>query len=595
MKIKAEIDALCKDLLMSNVSEYISVPVVLMVYLGEKTYNVVNASLKDAFTTSFKVEPDVYDIRIDDSQVTSEKIVEDMVAAIRSVNEQGRNFDDLRITFVTLMDDSLYASECIGLAATIRDALGRLSSFGIGTNKVSLYGIFQQRELQTNYVNAFKFVNEGKNIWKNIYHMETLIFDMDIHKYTKLIAINNMCDEYMMTQNAEDDEYQWKSILLHYLKVPELIVAKVLRKIYANQISGQNLDLEEWEENVGAELESVFSQLFTKEEHRCEQYIPLCYYEEREPETKKSGFLGGLFGRKEQDLQPEYTNIIFDENSIVQLLDELYGSIQLGEADYHSIMEGIISSASAIDNNHNNISQSVRRFLNKKATELEQQLENRRSREKFQEDDKYNATAHIQNVYGQKKGNLILEKKIELTKALVEQVSNGRFLSQLIQDICMKNREYTDALDRLSKNEYGGTLEHENVNMAVLPNFKVNQSVREVLSGIGMDTLNQIINDEDTIYNNLIQFLNHTMTNTTGVSNRHSLGEVNGTYNTLEPVNSALLLTPAQENEERMQTLLKNFPGIYTKSNSMYRENTFYMISSRIYSSDRYIVRYKRG
>ena len=53
--VRSEIDAVCKDLLMENVDEYISAPVILTFFLGEETYDVVNASLKDAFTTSFKL------------------------------------------------------------------------------------------------------------------------------------------------------------------------------------------------------------------------------------------------------------------------------------------------------------------------------------------------------------------------------------------------------------------------------------------------------------------------------------------------------------------------------------------------------------
>ena len=51
MCMKTDIDALCKDLMMDKLDGFVSVPVVLMVYLGEETYQIANASIQDAFAT----------------------------------------------------------------------------------------------------------------------------------------------------------------------------------------------------------------------------------------------------------------------------------------------------------------------------------------------------------------------------------------------------------------------------------------------------------------------------------------------------------------------------------------------------------------
>src|SRR5699024_10277313 len=95
--VRSEIDAVCKDLLMENVDEYISALVILTFFLGEETYDVVNASLKDAFTTSFKIVPNVYDICIPDAKIDSAFITDKVVDSIRSLYDQGKDYSDLRI------------------------------------------------------------------------------------------------------------------------------------------------------------------------------------------------------------------------------------------------------------------------------------------------------------------------------------------------------------------------------------------------------------------------------------------------------------------------------------------------------------------
>lgn len=130
--VRSEIDAVCKDLLMENVDEYISAPVILTFFLGEETYDVVNASLKDAFTTSFKIVPNVYDICIPDAKIDSVFITDKVVDSIRSLYDQGKDYSDLRIAFIGLMDAPFFDESSLGLIATIRESLALLSDYGIG-------------------------------------------------------------------------------------------------------------------------------------------------------------------------------------------------------------------------------------------------------------------------------------------------------------------------------------------------------------------------------------------------------------------------------------------------------------------------------
>lgn len=592
MYMKAEINTLCKDLMISHESGFVNAPIVLMVYLGKETYDVVNASLKDAFTSSFRVEPDVHDIQITDNRMDAMQILNQFVDEIRVIADQGRSYDDIKITFVTLMDDPIFEEDCSELSHIIREALEQLSVYGIGIRQTSFYGIFRQSAgVKKNYQHAFAFVNSGKNIWKSIYHMEVSIFDSNISKYTQLLAANNMSDDYTMVQNPDSEEYAWKSIYVHCLKVPELIIAKLLQTIYDGQINGKNVNVDAWERNVDSELNAVFERLFQKQEYNCEQYIPLNYQEVIRQEPTSNSWLFKRRNTVQQTVAD--AEIIKDRNSIDQLLDVLYGSIQLDEQEYEQIMERIISAASSVDNNSINIAQSIRTFLDKMICDYQRQLENEKTEMIFNKADGSHAGIYIHETYAKQRNYLIIEKKIEIIQNLIQQLSNGNYLNRMIQNICGKSKEYTDCLNELIRNEYGGVLQKEQFDMTSFPSFKVNQSPKEIIKAIGNTTLSQITNDAKIIYDSLEQFLHFTLS-TTSMNKGHMLGQINGEYNQLEPIIPVLLVTPKKCHEMQMQIVLNGFSNLQVRTDELYRDNSFYVITSRLFASDRYISRYKR-
>lgn len=588
--VRSEIDAVCKDLLMENVDEYISAPVILTFFLGEETYDVVNASLKDAFTTSFKIIPNVYDICIPDTRIDSAFITDKVVDSIRSLYDQGKDYSDLRIAFIGLMDDPFFDETSLGMITTIHESLALLSDYGIDLGKTAFYGLFRQRKMQgNNYKHAFDFVNAGKDIWQSIYHIEVAIFARDIHLYAHLIAINIISDSFTMIQPSGGDEYSWKSIYLHYLKMPELIITRMLREIYAGQISGGNLDYEKWAENIKGKLNQKFDELYDRSEYDCEQYIPLCFYEtgnEILAERK------GLFGRK--TAKPEaltYTQVIMDRQSYDQILDEIYGKINLEEDDYERLIEEIISSATSIDKDSNKIAQFVIHTMEVILDEYRVRMENLKSKARMNEEASPDQIeGFLKQEYEMKKKLFLIGKKTEIIEELIRQLSSGSTLSRVIREIIRKNKQYTDILDELSKNEYGGTLEHFTV--PSLPEFKVNQPVGEILKELDKNQLYRIMSDEEIVHQKLQKFLAGIAS---GVAGKHNLGEINGVYNKIEPVVSALLMIPSLGDDPDIAEMAGRFGGLYIKTGDLYRENTFYIISSREYSSDKYIVRYKRG
>ena len=125
-----------------------------------------------------------------------------------------------------------------------------------------------------------------------------------------------------------------------------------------------------------------------------------------------------------------------------------------------------------------------------------------------------------------------------------------------------------------------------------LSEFKVNQPAGEILKEMDRNLLYQIMSDENIVYQKLQEFLGGIAANVAG---RHNLGEINGEYNQIEPVISALLMIPSLGRDPEIMEMVNRFGGLYIKTSELYRENTFYIISSREYASDKYIIRYERG
>lgn len=592
MYMKAEIDALCRDLMTGEVAADISAPIVLMVYLGEETYNVVNASLEDAFTTSFKIKPEVHNVLIKDSQMTSAEILNIMVESIKPQNGQVRRLEDVRFTFVSLMNDPIFDSNADTLAKSICDAMTKLNGFlrvmGANTRKTSFYGIFRQMiEDNGDYPAAFRFISAGKSLWKNIYHMEVSIFDSGISNYIRTMALHNMCDSYTMEQVECADDYSWKSVYAHCLRVPELIVAKLLQKVYTEQVNGKGINQDEWVRNVNEELGQVFAQWFEKPEYHCEQYVPLNFSNITPIEQPSR------WGRKNQTAQPvSYDGIIKDENSLRMILEDLYGCIELNQDDYEQIMERIISAASAIDNNHANISVAIQQFLERTLDEYEREADTLKNEARLRDINVKSANEYIYSVYSKMRKVLILDKKIHIVKNLMEQLKTGSFINRMIQTICKKNREYTDVLHNLIANEYGGITAGSEFPVDDLPSFTVNEPADQILKKIGHGKLGEITSNSRTIYTNLREFLNHTLT-PDYINKGHDLGEINGDYYHLNQILPSLMMTSVQKEEVSMQALLNEFPNLPVVTNNIYRENSFYVITERLYSSNNYIVRYK--
>lgn len=582
--IKKEINQFCNKISSSKYSGYVNVPVIITVYLGKETYDRVNASFKDAFTTSFSIQPNLYEMLIE-AATTKAEIVDNIKNAIIEVSSQGKSYDDIRIAFITMMDDLFYKQDQLGIIDELVEAFKELEYLDLDLSKKSFYGLFDQNKMKENYKNVFEFVNKGKDLWRNIFHIEIPFVDRVITKQTQLIALNLIRDDYTMIQDSNTD-YRWMSLHLHYLKISEFITCRLLREIYGKQIDAKNINSETWNTNVNVILDNLFDAMLRIDDVNSYQYVPLKY---QEPIIHKSKKSFSLFNRNHQEVIPIYNNVLKDENIIKNLVSQLYDSISINTESYSSIIEQIISASTSIDPNSTNIGDQIISILVNKIENIEQQL--------VQLNEKGISASNIKDVDSYLNDEFIFYQKIkvlnkekEIIKQIIENISNDIILKQITNEIVTKNRIYANILDELTLTEYGGTL--ESLHIQNLPVFKVNQSVAEILMSIDKGFVIDIINNNQSLTKRLQLFLNHTIQNE--VPHKHNLGMINKNFTHIQPIISYLLLTSDANNNQDLNDLTRNHEKLIKNFNDMYRDNAFFVISTRNYDSDQYIVNYKR-
>lgn len=582
--IKKEINLFCNKISNSKYTGYINVPVVIVIYLGQESYDRVNASLKDAFTTSFSMIPSLYELQID-STTSKNMFVRMIKDIIIEVSSKGKSYQDIKTVFISMMDDPFYNHESLKIIDELKGAFEELESLDLDLTKKAFYGLFDQNKMKENYYAAFSFVEKGKKIWENIFHIEIPFVDQIITKQTQLIALNLIRDDYTMIQDSLTG-YKWTSLYLHYLKITEFITCRLLREIYGRQIDVKQIDTDSWDKSVNLVLDDLFNHILKVNISDSYQYVPLKYQEPIPTKTKK-GF--SILKRKNHEIQPIYNNVLKDENVIKNLVSQLYNNIFINDESYHRIIERIISTSTAIDPNSSTMGKQIISILTKRIENIDNQLFQLNEKTYFDSNIKdVNKYLNDEYLFYQKIN--ILNKEKEIIEEIIKNISNDTILKQITNEIVTQNRNYANILDELTLSEYGGTLEPLYVQN--LSAFKVNQSVEEVLMEIDINFINDIINNNQSITERLELFLNHTLLNE--VPYKHNLGMINKNFSNIQPIVSYLLLTPNLNNNQDINELTRNYENLLKVYNDIYRDNSFFVISTRSYDSDQYIINYKR-
>ena len=583
--VKKSINAFCNELYNLEYTGYINVPVVIILYLGDDSFKQVNASLEDAFTNAFS-QPLPLTQMIIESDMTKDNLVDMIKNAIKEVSNQGKNFNDIRIGFITMMNDSFFDRTNHDLINEIAMTFEDLQYLGLNLSKRALYGLFDQNLMNINYQKAFLFINQGKQIWNNIYHLEIPFVAKDITSQTQLIALNMIRDKYLNKQNTLNDDYCWSSLYLNYLRIPEFITCRLLREIYGQQIDNK-IDTSDLDESVNNVLDLLFEDLLNVNDQGIWQYVPLNYQETVTPKKKLSL---SFFNKNKQDITPVYSHVLKDEHGMEELVKQLYAKITIDDNNYSKIIEKIISSAKVIDPNAANIGHQIIMILNRRQEQLDYQFSQLQEKQVSDNGIK-NVNEYLRQEYQYYQKIISLIKEKDIIEQIKKNISNDMVLKQVIDEIVKVNHYYANLLDELALTEYGGTLEMLHIHN--LPLFEVNLSIEEILKRIDKNFVNEIINNNQSLLQRLQLFLNHTLLN--DIPYKHNLGIINKQYTNIKDIVSYLLLPTSLDNHIDIKDITSNYENLLKDVNDIYRNNSFYLISTRFYDSDKYIVNYKRG
>ena len=579
-EIKKKIDKLSNNLIPLYNRSMGSAGPVLAIYIGKDSEESLKELLRESFSTSFSTNPCILDMSLESLSVETKDFQEQLASVIKGAND----LSNLRVVFIALMDDPVFSDSSRDFVGNIDQAFRNLRKMGIPLQEISLYGLFRaERVLDHDFTNAIDFVRAGKGLWKNIFHAEVPINAGSLKAYADLIAVHCIANRDNMTQSSDRDEYAWQSIYLHCLKVPEFLITRILHTIYSSQITGSKINRDELEKRIRDTLNEAFSRVFGDELSGCEQFIPLNYKEDL-PVQPRRGI--AIWGRKKQ-IVPEYTftDVAKDKSSLASLASLTFEDKILEKNEYDRIIESIIINSNAINEDLSSVSTAIDQVLKT----IEDNYRERRSNTSnhYFTEEKADIDELLSMSFAMEKEGAILDKKINMIRVIRQQLKSNETIGRVIKDVIKRNNDLLNILEDLSINDYGGTLGEFKLNE--VPKFQVNKSIEEVLAQLPQDWLAGVIKKKDLVMEQLKGFLAREIAR---LNNKHCLGEIGPELTLLEPISTVMLMPPALGADKEYQKVVEEAGCLYIRKDAIFRESTFYMLSSRKYSSEKYIRRY---
>lgn len=579
-EIKKKIDKLSNNLIPLYGRGVGSTGAVLTIYIGKDSEMLMKELLNEAFSTSFTTNPYILEMSLESLEIEEKEFQERLTTVIREASD----LSNLRLVFITLMDDPVFTDSSCAFVGNIDRTFQKLRKMGIALQNVALYGLFRaEKVLDHDYKNAFDFVREGKGIWKNIFHAEVPINAESLKAYADLIAVHCIAHQYDMSQNADRNEYAWQSIYLHCLKVPEFLITRVLHRIYASQITRGKIERDELDKRINNTLNEAFSRIFGDELSGCEQFIPLNYQADL-PVQSRGGFWP--FGNRPKTV-PVYSlaDIAKEKGALASLASLAFEDKILEKNEYDRIIESIITNSNMVNEDLSTISEAIDQVL--KTIEDNYRERKAITLNRYYTEEKADIDEVLSFSFSKEKERAIFDKKIEMISELRKRLKSNETIGRVVKDIVKRNDELLDILEDLSINTYGGTLGE--LKLKEIPKFKVNLSIEEVLAKLSQNWLAGVIKDKDLVMQQLNAFLAREIAR---LNNKHCLGEIGPEFTQLEPISTVMLMPPALGADKEYQKVVEEAGCLYIRKDAIFRESTFYMLSSRKYSSEKYIRRY---
>lgn len=572
-------------------------PIALVVYIGQKSYDVLYEEVEGSFRSLLNEKPKVESILLTERNIgDAEAFREAIRQCLRNLNDEGFLISgqslNIQLAFVGLMEDPVfqqkhYLDELKGLKSVLDDMGNMLVSFG----NISFYGIFDQNKdaSKWDYGPAFSFVLEGNDscvgLWKQVYHLQKSFIVDSYEKECRAVAMKILYDSMFRTTVIQtvtpDGNYIWNTLGMTELKMPEQVLCNILKNAYDNQLKPGNLTAQE-EERLEKGLKSGILAYIDNE---CEvlqyedmvKYLP--QYAERVQVEEKKGFLGSLFGKGGQENisknRTPVQNRIRSEELVEVMLNEYLQPLE-EEITSEEIMLKLIYESFHVLNCFPSMGMEdvVIKIMQQVVLNLEcakQQL-------------KWNMDVETMDAYRSELFTYYAtRKKYDLAKAFLqkclEQEGFKKKIAEMIHQLKEEIGRVGHILDDLRINDFGGSVALELP--VLLRDFEIpiHTGIKEACNRIQDNALNEIVTNPKIVVDNLSTFL---VRSSKEAENTNSIGRIRGEFSEVPTMNQMLLSANEQIDA----------PGIMVKSGNLFRPNTLQMLATGEWKSQRNLMMY---
>lgn len=247
----------------------------IIVFLGKMSSDTlkpyVDNFLKDTLKSQIPEKKLCYVVVDGDS---TEKLPQKIAEAIGKVEFNPTMKNELYISFVTLMDDDIYAKEQkIDVGAIEELKVSALGGFSVEFF-YDFYGIFTSTAKYDNRLSARKTIvdflsneNGGINIIKRVYHQACP--GNDYYRSSKSVTfmilanlIGKLESHLLADCKVEGDSYTWTTFALFEKNLASLVIYEMVNKLLENQIRGtENVSLETMISAVTTEMSKLEAEL----------------------------------------------------------------------------------------------------------------------------------------------------------------------------------------------------------------------------------------------------------------------------------------------------------------------------------------------
>ncbi|MCD7884709.1 MAG: hypothetical protein LUI87_13545 [Lachnospiraceae bacterium] len=586
--IKNQIDVFCSSIF----APYIetgelnwSLPILIPVFLGNKSKELLMSEIVEASTTILTVQPIIRPVYIDIDGFRNADSFYDQLVSIyddlrkRGIFEGGNR--PLEISYISIMHDPyLNEMESVNSLKLIRKKVEILRSQGISILNSNFYGIFDRQQIREiyNYRGAFSFVREGKQcgLWGQIFHLEKNAFEDTYEKECRAI-IARMIYDYLFQdgmggfeQESDFNHYAWRSLGLEELKIPEQMVCNILINGFRQQLRETPIDqtaLDNFSKELGKLLANQIKECCSI--MKCDKlsvYIP----QRLENYDKQSG-------RKKSRLNEDsFENRILSSSALDTLTLELLKPAReifcdLTSNEVKNIFLQALSAFYYLDVDTKRMAEQIRQKLLSTVDDLE-----RASRKINLSPDVDSMDEYRMEAFSNCAENKVFQLAAELLLSYYDNPAFVETMKDILDSVKQDNQELMEILDGLRIGQYGG---NKAIALPVIVkdySIPLTASVPNACKRISKETIDFLVNDTKLVKDILFDFVNRAQINIDELP-----GALTRDFGITDP-GTIILLSSIQI----------DLPGIISKQHSCFRNNTLVALLSKEWGSQSCLSEY---